>query len=438
MQVPRARTSTLLAEEDGSIVRRTELPGGLRIITERVPGVRSATFGIWVAAGSRDEPARQMGSAHYLEHLLFKGTRKRNALEISSAIEAVGGDLNAFTTKEYTCYYARVLDRDLPLAIDVISDVVLNAVIANDDVEAERGVILEEIAMHDDEPSDLVHDAFARQIFGDTPLGRPILGTIDTIASLTPAAIRRFYSSRYHPSDMVIAVAGNIDHGEVVRALRRAFGSRIAESDNGTAPRKSHRVRPSAPSAAVIPRVTEQANLVLGVPGIRRGDDRKYALALLSTALGGGMSSRLFQEIREKRGLAYSVYSYAQGFIDAGLFGVYVGCLPGKVETVLDVCQTELAQVAQYGLTADEMERSKGQMRGATVLGQEDTGARMTRIAKAELHGEPLLSIQQLIDRVDAITPEQVHELAAELMSTPPTLTIIGPFDEGTRFSAVA
>lgn len=436
--MPRAKTSTVLAEEDGSIVRRTELPGGLRVITERVPGVRSASFGIWVGAGSRDEPAKQMGSAHYLEHLLFKGTRQRSALEISSAIEAVGGDLNAFTTKEYTCYYARVLDRDLSLAIDVVSDVVLNAVIAHDDVEAERGVILEEIAMHDDEPSDLVHDAFAQQMFGDTPLGRPILGTIDTIAALTPTAIRRFYTTRYHPSDMVVAVAGNIEHDAVVRAVRRAFGERIADDEARGTVRKPHRVRIAAPSATVIPRVTEQANLVLGVPGLRRGDDRKYALALLSTALGGGMSSRLFQEIREKRGLAYSVYSYAQGFIDTGLFGVYVGCLPGKVDTVLDVCRTELAQVARAGLTGDEIERSKGQMRGATVLGQEDTGARMTRIAKAELHGEPLLSIQDLIERVDAITPEQVHELAAELMSTPPTLTVIGPFEQGTRFSAVA
>jgi len=438
MPVPRAKTTTLLAEEDGSVVRRTELPGGLRIITERVPGVRSATFGIWVAAGSRDEPAKQMGSAHYLEHLLFKGTRRRSAMEISSAIEAVGGDLNAFTTKEYTCYYARVLDRDLPLAIDVVSDVVLNAVIANDDVEAERGVILEEIAMHDDEPSDLVHDAFARQMFGDTPLGRPILGTIDTISSLTPAAIRKFYASRYHPSDMVVAVAGNIEHDDVVRAVRRAFGERLSQDDGSGSVRKPHRVRIAAPSATVIPRVTEQANLVLGVPGLPRGDDRKYALALLSTALGGGMSSRLFQEIREKRGLAYSVYSYAQGFVDTGLFGVYVGCLPGKVDTVLDVCRTELAQVVHNGLSSDEIQRSKGQMRGATVLGQEDTGARMTRIAKAELHGEPLLGIQQLIERVDAITPAQVHELAEDLMSTSPTLTVIGPFEQGTHFNAVA
>jgi predicted Zn-dependent peptidase len=433
--VLKPRTTTLLQDAAGGLVRRSVLGNGLRIITEYVPGVRSVSFGIWVAAGSRDEPARQMGSAHYLEHLLFKGTRKRSALEISAAIEAVGGDLNAFTTKEYTCYYARVLDRDVELAIDVVCDVVTDALIDTPDVEAERGVILEEIAMHDDEPSDMVHDAFAQQMFGDTPLGRPILGTIETIEGLQASAIRRFYRERYLPGNMVVAVAGNIDHAKVVRLVRKAFN----EVDEGVVRKRSLRpVAPLAASSAVVPRATEQANLVLGVPGLPRSDERRYAMAVLATALGGGMSSRLFQEVREKRGLAYSVYAYSQGFIDAGLFGVYVGCLPGKINTVLDVCRQTLLDVATHGITEPEFLRGKGQVSGATVLGQEDTGARMTRIAKSELHGEPLLDIPELLARIDAVRPSDVRELANDLLLADPTLTVVGPFDEATSFAQVS
>jgi predicted Zn-dependent peptidase len=423
--VQRARSTTLLQDVDGGLVRRTTLNNGLRIITEFVPAVRSVSFGIWVAAGSRDEPAKQMGSAHYLEHLLFKGTKRRSAMEISSSIEAVGGDLNAFTTKEYTCYYARVLDRDVALAIDVVSDLVTQALITAADVEAERGVILEEIAMHEDEPGDLVHDAFARQLFGDTPLGRPILGTVETISALQATSIRRFYRDRYVPSNMVVAVAGNVDHASVVRLVRKAFdGIEVG----GVRERKIRPVRPQPPSRVTVQRATEQANVMLGVPGLKRADDRRYAMAVLSTALGGGMSSRLFQEVREKRGLAYSVYAYAQGFIDTGVFGIYAGCLPNKVDTVIDVCQSTLADVVRQGLSADEVERAKGQVRGATVLGQEDTGARMTRIAKSELHDEPLLAIPDVIHQVDRVKGSDVHELAHALLSEPATLTLIGPF----------
>ena len=221
--MPKATTRTLLREGDGGLVRRTVLPGGLRVITEQVPGVRSVSFGVWVGVGSRDETAAQMGSAHYLEHLLFKGTNTRSALEISASIEAVGGDLNAFTTKEYTCFYARVLDTDLPLAVAVVSDVVTDALILAADVEAERGVILEEIAMHDDDPSDIVHDEFAAALLGDTPLGRPILGTVETIEAIPRAAINRFYRSRYRPESMVVAAAGNLDHATVVAQVREAF-----------------------------------------------------------------------------------------------------------------------------------------------------------------------------------------------------------------------
>lgn len=434
----RAKSRTLVEGADGSLVRQTVLPGGLRVITERVPGVQSASFGVWVGAGSRDEPASQMGSAHYLEHLLFKGTRRRTALDISASIEAVGGDLNAFTTKEYTAYYARVLGRDLPLAIDVVCDVVTDALLDEADVEAERSVILEEIAMYEDEPADLVHDVFTQQLFGDTPLGRPILGTTDTIEQLPRTAIRRFYRSRYRPPSIVVAAAGHLEHDMVVRHVRRAFAAHLDPTQDVADPRSGRRVHVTDPDTRIVSRPSEQANLILGVPGIARNDPRRYAMALLTTALGGGMSSRLFQEVREKRGLAYSVYTYAQGFVDGGIFGVYVGCLPNKVRTVLDVCRTQLGDVAHHGLDPEEFIRSKGQVRGATVLGQEDTGARMTRIAKAAIHGEPLLSIPDLLDRIDAVTEGEVRDLAADMLTRVPSLAIIGPFDRGETFSSVA
>jgi len=435
--MPRAETRTLLREGDGGLVRRTTLPGGLRVITEQVPGVRSVAFGVWVNVGSRDESGSMMGSAHYLEHLLFKGTHKRSALEISASIEAVGGDLNAFTTKEYTCYYARVLDTDLPLAIDVVCDVVTDALIRVEDVESERGVILEEIAMHEDEPSDLVHEEFAAAMFGDTPLGRPVLGTIGTITSISRSSINAFYRRKYRPEAMVIAAAGNLDHATVVRQVRAAFADVLDDSAEVNAPRKVRRPRPHGAGMKVTTRATEQANLVLGVPGLSRSDPRRYAMSVMSTAFGGGMSSRLFQEVREKRGLAYSVYSYAQGYADDGVFGVYVGCLPSKVDSVLDVCMSELDRLATAGLTDDEIARGKGQVRGGTVLGQEDTGARMTRIAKSELHGEPLLSIDALLDRVEAVTSGEIQDVAHDLLTRPATLAVVGPFDETTTFNAV-
>lgn len=435
--MPRAQTRTLLREGDGGIVRRTLLPGGLRVITEQVPGVRSVAFGIWVNAGSRDETATQMGSAHYLEHLLFKGTARRSAMDISSSIEAVGGDLNAFTTKEYTCYYARVLDEDVDLAIDVVSDVVIGALLRSGDVEAERGVILEEIAMHEDDPGDVVHDLFAQAMFGDSPLGRPILGTVDTIEGISRGTISRFYRKHYRPESMVVSAAGNVDHDKVVRRVRAAFSDVLDGMSEPDGPRAARPLTREPAGTAVTSRATEQAHVVLGVPGLTRSDPRRYALSVLSTALGGGMSSRLFQEVREKRGLAYSVYSYAQGFSDDGMFGVYAGCLPSKVDTVLDVCMSQLDDVARHGLTTDEIRRGKGQVRGATVLGQEDTGSRMSRIAKSELLHEPLLAVDEVLRRVDAVGSDDIRAVAQDLLEAPRTLAVIGPFDEGVAFAAV-
>jgi predicted Zn-dependent peptidase len=430
-------TVTLLTAEQGGLVRRTVLPGGLRIITESMPGVRSATFGVWVGVGSRDETPAQMGSAHYLEHLLFKGTRRREALEISSLIDAVGGEMNAFTSKEHTCYYARVLDRDLPLAIDVICDLVTSALLRPEDVDSERGVILEEIAMRDDDPSDLVHDEFMEGVFGSTDLGRSILGTHSTITAISRDAIASFYQERYRPEAMVVACAGGVEHDDVVRLVRDAFRAADALGDPSVRPLPARRggVVPATTSGVrLVPRPTEQAHLVLGAPGVARTDDRRYPLNIVSTALGGGMSSRLFQEIRERRGLAYSVYAFNSGFAETGVFGAYAGCLPSKVDQVVELAVATLDAVAREGLTAEELERGRGQTKGSIVLGLEDSGSRMSRLGSADVSLGELPSIDELLRRIDDVTLDDVAREAAAVLDVPRSLTVIGPFGADRTF----
>ncbi|MFI9051360.1 M16 family metallopeptidase [Streptomyces sp. NPDC053427] len=429
-----ARTQTLLKGTAGAgTVRRTTLPGGLRVVTETLPSVRSVTFGIWAHVGSRDETPSLNGATHYLEHLLFKGTERRSALDISSAIDAVGGEMNAFTAKEYTCYYARVLDADLPLAIDVVCDMLTGSLIEPEDVDAERGVVLEEIAMTEDDPGDCVHDLFAHTMLGDTPLGRPVLGTVDTVNALTPERIRRFYKKHYDPTHLVVTAAGNIDHAKVVRLVRRAFerAGALGRTDaTPIGPRAGARAIRTSGRVEHLNRKTEQAHVILGVPGMSRTDDRRWAMGVLNTALGGGMSSRLFQEVREKRGLAYSVYSYTSGFADCGLFGVYAGCRPNQVPDVLKICRDQLDQVAADGLTDDEVHRAIGQLRGSTVLGLEDTGALMHRIGKSELCWGEQMSVDEMLVRIAAVTPDEVREVARDVLGARPSLSVIGPLND--------
>jgi len=430
-------TRTLLREGDGGLVRRTVLPGGLRVLSEAMPTVRSVTVGVWVGVGSRDESPRVSGATHYLEHLLFKGTARRTALEISAAVEQVGGELNAFTAKEYTCYHAHVLDTDLPLAVDVLADMITSSRITPADVDGERQVVLEEIAMRDDEPDDAVHDLFAERLWGDSPLGRPILGTQESIQTITRRSVAGWYHRRYRPESVVVTAAGNVDHAALVRLVRKGFGAAgMLAGDATPAPARIGGRAPRVQGGVrLVPRSTEQANLVLGVPGMARTDDRRYALGALNSVLGGGMSSRLFQEVREKRGLAYSVYSYAAQYADAGLLGVYVGCLPQKVDQVLAICREELARVAEHGITDEELARGKGALRGGLVLGLEDTASRMGRLAKAELvHGE-LPSVGELIAAVDEVTLDQVRGVARDLLTVAPSLAVIGPFDDDERFT---
>ncbi|MCM3884847.1 pitrilysin family protein [Frankia sp. R82] len=422
---------------DGT-VRRTVLPGGLRVITEQVPGVRSAAIGVWVGVGSRDETPVTAGCSHYLEHLLFKGTTRRDALTISASVEAVGGDLNAFTGKEYTCYYARVLDSDLPMAVDVVADMVTNSLVTADDVEAERGVILEEIAMHEDDPGDVVHDVFAEAMLGASALGRPVLGTIESIEGLGRETIANYYHDRYVSPALVVSVAGNLEHERALALVADAFDRRPGAPASPQPVRAGHYAYPPAPGIVVSERPTEQANLVLGTVGLSRHDPRRFALGVLSTALGGGMSSRLFQEVREKRGLAYSVYSFASHFADAGLFGVYAGCAPRRADEVLALARDEVRAIAERGISAEELDRARGQSHGSLVLGLEDTGSRMSRLGKSELaHGE-LLSVAEIIARVDAVTLDDVREIAATLVAQPWALGVIGPFDDHDFSAAVA
>jgi predicted Zn-dependent peptidase len=427
-----------------STMRKTVLPGGLRVVTEFLPSVRSVALGIWVGVGSRDEDIPHAGATHYLEHLLFKGTRKRTALDISASMDAVGGEMNAFTGKEYTCYYARVLDADLPLAIDVLSDMVTASLIEPRDVDAERNVVLEEIAMNDDDPADSVHEAFTTQLFGDTPLGRPVLGTVDSINAITRGQIFEHYVARYTPPHLVVAAAGNLDHDAVVAAVRAAFAPVLSES--GTAAPAQPRLRGSGglwegygPAAGVgvklVSRPIEQANLVLGCEGLSRTDERRFALGVLNAALGGGMSSRLFQEVREKRGLAYSVYSFTVQHAETGMWGVYAGCLPSKADEVLSICTAEVAKVVTAGLTDAELGRGKGQVRGGMVLGLEDPSSRMTRLGKSELVYPTLEPVDELLAKIDAVTHDDVRAIAEEILTRPKALGVVGPFDDPDAFS---
>ena len=430
-------TASVMHDGDDA-VRRSVLPGGLRIVTESLPAVRSAAIGIWASVGSRDEDLDHAGATHYLEHLLFKGTSKRTALEISAAMDAVGGELNAFTGKEYTCYYARVLDADLPLAIDVLADMVTGSLLEPKDVDAERGVILEEIAMNEDEPSDTVHEAFAAQLFGDTPLGRPILGTVASINEITRDQIADHYAARYTPPDLVVAIAGNVDHDVATQQIREAFGGALSADAAPTPPRLAAADRGLAAGTGVrlVPRSIEQANLVLGCAGMSRTDEGRFALGVLNAALGGGMSSRLFQEVREKRGLAYSVYSFASQHCDSGMWATYIGCLPAKADEVLAICQEEIGKVISGGLTDAELDRGKGQLRGSLVLGLEDPSSRMSRLGKSELVYSRLEPVDEILASIEAVTHDDVRRVAAEILGRPKVLAVVGPFDDDAPFAA--
>ncbi|MDP9430017.1 MAG: insulinase family protein [Actinomycetota bacterium] len=424
-------TVVLDVDEVGGRVERTELPGGLRVLTETMPGVLSATVGIWVGVGSRDESDAVAGSSHFLEHLLFKGTGSRSALEIATAMDAVGGEMNAFTAKEHTCYYANVLASDLPLAVRLLGDLVTDALNTAADLESERTVVLEEIAMRDDEPSDLVHDLFAETLFGATALGRSVLGTVESIEGLTRDDVDGWYRRRYTVPSIVVTAAGRVEHREVLDLVTAAFGARLSGPDR-PAPLRRGEEAATAPArpTGLVRRRTEQTHLLLGSVGLGRLDERRYAAAVMETAVGGGMSSRLFQEIREKRGLVYSVGSALSHYAGTGAFSVYAGCSPKRVPEVLRLVREELARVAADGLTAEEVARGRGQLKGGLVLGLEDTGSRMSRLGKSELSYGEYLPVREVLDRLDGVDEDQVRAVAADLLSRDTCLAVVGPYRE--------
>ena len=420
-------------------VKRTVHSSGLRIVTEEVPSVRSAAVGIWVNVGSRDEAPATAGASHFLEHLLFKGTKSRTALEISSSIESVGGEMNAFTSKEYTCFYARVIDTDLPMAIDVVSDLITSSIVTALDVDAERKVVLEEIAMRDDDPSDLVHDLFSDTYYGDTQIGRPILGTIDSINKMSRNTVFNYYKKKYLPSDLVVAVAGNIKHKRVVAMVEEALSRDNFLDVVGTPNIRANTPIKRGPQTPVglMYRKTEQAHMLYGMEGVPRADDRRFAMGVLSAALGGGMSSRLFQEIREKRGLAYSVYAYSQQFAGTGTIGFYAGCNPTKAIEVVEIIREVLSDVADNGMTHEEIERAKGAVRGSLVLSQEDSGSRMSRIGKNEIVYGQVMDFDDILKAISRVSAEDIRQIAGEYLTKTPTLALVGPFKNPAKFEKV-
>jgi predicted Zn-dependent peptidase len=430
---PTTRTLETVRDASGQVtsqVRRTQLSSGLRIVTEHMAGARSSSIGVWIGVGSRDESSTTHGASHFLEHVLFKGTSERSALDISIALDAVGGEFNAFTAKEYTCFHARVLSDDLPLAVDVLGDMITNSMVEPHDVDAERDVILDEIAMHDDDPDDVVQNLLAELAWGaQSPLGRPIAGTTESIEAMTPAQIKRFYRRHYVPANTVISVSGAVDHGAVVKAIRKSFARQgWLEGEAAPGDPRGRRRRPKVSGGSTqLDRPFEQVNLVIGREGLTRDDERRYALGVLNTALGGGTSSRLFQEVREHRGLAYSVYSFASHYADSGLVGVAVGCLPERREEVLDVIRGELDKIAAFGITADELARGKGQLVGGMILGLEDSASRMMRLGKNELVYGDVLGLDDVIARIEDVTLEDVRAVADEVFSRPELLAVVGP-----------
>jgi predicted Zn-dependent peptidase len=404
------------------MLKTTILESGVTIVTEDMPTALSATTAVWVGVGSRDEAPAQAGCSHFLEHLLFKGTPSRTPLDIAQAIDAVGGEMNAYTTKEYTTFYTRTVAEDASMSLDLLCDIISRPALRDEDVDAERQVILEEIAMRADEPGDLVHDIVHESMFPGHGLGRDTAGTVETVEGTGADHIRSFMDDTYAYSSIVVAAAGRVDHdatvAQVEQQLRRPPAIDLPP-----------RLAPTAPTirCTVVEEDTEQVHFVLAFPGITRNDEDRFAMSILDHVLGGGMSSRLFHEIREKRGMAYSVYSYRAAYQDGGFFGIYAGTAPKRLNEVLDVMAAELDRLRAYGLTDEELRRSRGSVRGATALGLEDSGARMTRIGRSQLLMGEIPPIEDLLRKTEAVELEDTRRVIDRIFTQTPVLAVVGP-----------
>jgi predicted Zn-dependent peptidase len=378
------------------------------VVTEEMPSVRSVALGFWIRVGSRNETAAQAGISHFLEHLLFKGTNRFSSTEIDQIFDGLGAEINAGTGKETTSVYSRFLDQHLDRAFDVMADMVLRP--SYPDIDSERQVVIEEIAMYEDEPSDKVHDVLSRAVFGDSPLGRPIIGTADVIGNVPVPDIAAYHDGRYTAPNLVVAGAGRVSHEKLVSLVEAAFTAgpgepNVPEPANAT----------TEPRVCFHQKTTEQYHLALGAPGLPRGDERRFILRVLDTILGGSSSSRLFQEVREKRGLAYSVYSYASQYQDSGQVALYVGTRPDRVREAMDVIGDELRKLQDSSITEEELVRAKENVKGRTVLSMESTLARMNRLGSSVLMGVPLLTLDEIVAAIDSVTLDEVTELAREL-----------------------
>ena len=409
-------------------IRQVTLPSGVRLVTERMPTVRSVSVGFWVGSGARDEQPAVAGASHFLEHLLFKGTQRRSAAEIAGVLEAVGGDLNAFTSKEYTCFYARCLDRDLPTAVDVLADMITSATVTAEDVDAERAVVLEEIRIHRDAPDDLVHSVFSEALYGAHPLGREVLGTSATITSVPRDDVYGYYRERYVPDNLVVAVAGNFEHDDVQRLVADALAG---WQGAGSLPaRQLLAIDRPARAVGLCTRPTEQAHICLGGMGFARDDERRYAGRVLEQAVGGGMASRLFQEVRERRGLAYSVYSYLSMHAEVGYHAVYAGTAVERVDEVLEVVRAELSRTLTGGLSDEELAAAKGALTGSLILSLEDTSSRMSRLGRAVICDLPLQSLDEIMADIDQVSRDDVTAVTTALFGGEWSLAVVGPFED--------
>lgn len=405
---------------------QTTISTGIRVVTETMPSMRSVAVGLWFPVGSRDESDETFGASHFLEHLLFKGTRRRTARDIAQVLDAVGGEANAFTSREMTCFYARVLDRDLRIAMDVLGDMVRDATNHPEDVEAERDVVLEEISIHLDTPDDLVLSDLSEVLLGGHPLGRETLGSVDSITGMDRDTIDVWFRQRYRPEDLVVVAAGKVDHGDVVRLVEDMLGD-LGRPGSGATPRH----RPDGVQVGAVHvrrRPSEQVHLAVGAPGLDVDDDRRTALQMAHTVLGGGMSSRLFQEIREVRGLAYTTFSFLSPFTDIGFLGAYVGTTPARAEESGHVLVDELRRLPDT-LTVEEVEAARSAMSGGLVLALEDPGSRMMRLGQRAAMGRTLESVDEKLAQIDRVTFDEVVT-AAKLFAAARSIAVVGPLDE--------
>lgn len=405
--------------------QKSVLPNGIRIVSETIPYVKSVTMGIWIGTGSRFEEEYNHGISHFIEHLMFKGTARRSAKEIAEVVDAVGGQLNAFTAKEYTCYYLKVLDSHAELAMDILSDMLLASKFAEEDIERERQVVIEEVHMYEDSPDELVHDIHLDTVWPSHPLGRNILGTTDSIGRFTQELVMEYYRNFYTPENMVIAAAGNITHDELVNLASRYFSSMAGQRQITaiTAPKLT-------PSQTIISKDIEQVHVCLGTLSVPQDYPEIYPVHIMNNVLGGGISSRLFQSIREDRGLAYSVYSYQNNYKDAGLLTVYAGTRPSNINQVLNLIMENLKDLRNNGISQQELIKSKEQIKGSLLLGLESSSSRMSRIGKMEITLGKFISLDQVVNKIDKVTLSDINQMIERMFTTENLcFTALGPIE---------